>query len=64
MNPLIDNFTKTLQPCGSCGKTDLADPAFDDFWKPKEKQDAVHNHETNSSGSGDAGGSGSEIIGG
>jgi hypothetical protein len=58
MNPLIDNFSKILKPCSGCGK-DLSDPSFDQFWKPKEKN-AVRNQQANSSGSGDARGSGSE----
>jgi hypothetical protein len=65
MAPLIDRFTKTLQPCSGCGKSDLSDPIYDQFWKNKQKEnDAVHNHKTNSSGSGNPGGSGSEDSGG
>ena len=55
---LIENFTKTLQPCGSCGKSDLSDPFYDQFWKPKEENGIrIDADETNSGGSGQSGGS-------
>jgi hypothetical protein len=61
MEPLITSFTKRLSPCHSCGKTDLSDPEFDHFWKPKEKKEnAVRDNQADSSGSRDARGSGSE----
>ncbi len=61
MQPLINQFTKNLSGCSGCG-TNLGNPEFDFLWKnkPKEKKDAVRNNKTGSSGSGDAGGSGSE----
>jgi hypothetical protein len=61
MEPLIQSFTKRLSPCRSCGKTDLSDPEFDQFWKPKEKKEnELRSNQTDRSGSGDARRSGSE----
>jgi hypothetical protein len=61
MEPLIQSFTKRLSPCSSCGKTDLSNPEFDHFWKPKEKKEnELHNNQADRSGSGNAGGSSGE----
>ena len=64
MEPLIGNFTKNLQPCGGCGKTDLASPEFDWLWadQPKgEKEDGTRvlgkSDEANSDKSSQPGGS-------
>lgn len=54
MNPLIDNFTNILKPCSGCQKVDLGNPEYDQFWKPKEKNNGLHSKsdETNSGDSG------------
>ncbi len=60
MEPLINQFTKNLSGCSGCG-TNLGNAEFDYLWKPKgEKTDAIRSYETDSSGSGNTGGSGSE----
>ena len=53
MEPLIQSFTKTLQPCSGCSKSELADSAYDSFWKPKETKDnAIRGEQTDSDRSG------------
>ncbi len=61
MEPLINNLTKNLSGCTGCGKN-LGSEEYDFLWKPKEKNEdgSIRNIETDSSGSGDAGGSGIE----
>jgi hypothetical protein len=59
MNPLIDNLTKNLKPCSGCGNG-LADPVYDQFWKPKENTNGMDSSKTDSSRSGDARGSSDE----
>lgn len=61
MTPLVQQFTQNLKPCTGCGKTDLSDTVYDQFWSQQEKPNAIRSHETDSSGSEDTGGSGSEI---
>lgn len=62
MNSLIDSLTKNLKPCPGCG-TNLANPFYDQFWQPKDKN-AIHRESTNSSRSRDTGGSGSKLEAG
>ncbi len=61
MKPLINQFTKNLSGCMGCGKG-LGSEEYDFLWKPTEKKEdgSIRNIKTDSSGSGDTGGSGSE----
>lgn len=60
MEPLIQSFTKNLKPCSGCGKTDLSDEFYDQFWSKKEINNGMDSEQANVSGSGDSRGGSSE----